>query len=44
MTAVEKAISAKARIPQAPAKVCFQEFIGFLRLVWRRKITNRSAF
>jgi hypothetical protein len=44
MTAVEKTIPAEAKNPQAPAKVRFQEFICFLRLVWRRKITNQSAF
>jgi hypothetical protein len=44
MTAVEKTIPAAAKNPQAPAKVRFQEFISGLRLVWKRKITNQSAF
>jgi hypothetical protein len=44
MTAVEKTIPGAAKNPQAPAKVRFQEFISCLRLVWKRKITNQSAF
>jgi hypothetical protein len=44
MTAVEKAISAKSKNSHVPAKVRFQESISCLRLVWRRKITNQSAF
>jgi hypothetical protein len=43
MTAVEKTIPAKAKNPQAPANVRFQEFISCLRLVWRRKVTNQFA-